>query len=228
MNSDVPLGFDHRYIACEGKLAGLALLLLHGTGGDGDSLLQLGYTLAPGATLVSPTGKVREGELRRFFRRKAEGVFDQEDLALRTRELGEFVRGAAAAYQLDLRRTVAVGYSNGANIASSLMLREPGLLAGAVLFRPMVPFVPEASVTLTGVSVLICAGARDPLLPPGDTERLAEIFRSAGANVDVRLAPAGHELTMGDVTEARGWLSRNFTPGGQSGSVAEAPSDASG
>lgn len=212
MESEVPLGFDHRYIAGEGPLAGLTLLLLHGTGGDGDSLLQLGYTVAPGATLLSPTGKVREGDMRRFFRRLAEGVFDQEDLAFRTRELGEFVRDASVAYHLDRHRVVAVGHSNGANIAASLLLREPSAIAGAVLFRPMLPFTPQPGPLLSGIPVLICAGERDPLVPAGDTERLAEVFRSADADVTVHLAHAGHELAMADVVTARDWLSRNFAP----------------
>ncbi|HEY7899103.1 MAG TPA: alpha/beta hydrolase [Gemmatimonadaceae bacterium] len=212
MDSDVYLGFNHRYIAGEGNLSGLTLLLLHGTGGDGDSLLQLGYTIAPGATLLSPTGRVLEGESRRFFRRLREGVFDQEDLALRTRELGDFVRDAAVAYQLERHRIVAVGYSNGANIASSLMLRQPDVLAGAVLFRPMVPFTPEPAELLSGIPVLICAGERDPLLPPGDTERLAAIFRADDADVTVHVERSGHELAMGDVVAARDWLARNFTP----------------
>lgn len=210
MNPPEPSGFAHRYIAGEGSLAGLTLLLLHGTGGDGDSLLQLGYTIAPGATLLSPAGNVMENGARRFFKRVAEGVFDQEDLALRTRELGEFVHDAARAYDLDRHRIVAVGYSNGSNIASSLMLRRPDTLAGAVLFRPMVPFVPESRVLLSGVPVLICAGAMDPLLPPGDTERLADIFRSADADVTVHVAHAGHELAMGDVIAARDWIARNY------------------
>jgi phospholipase/carboxylesterase len=210
VNSSVPPGFEHRYIAGEGNLAGLTVLLLHGTGGDGDSLLQLGYTLAPGATLLSPAGKVLENGARRFFRRVAEGVFDQEDLALRTRELGEFVREAARAYHFDPHRVVAVGYSNGANIASSLMLRQSDALAGAVLFRPMVPFTPESRVVLSGVPVLICAGEMDPLLPFGDTERLAEIFRSADADVTVHVEHAGHELAMGDVIAARDWIARNY------------------
>lgn len=210
MNSDVPLGFDHRHIAGEGKLSGLTLLLLHGTGGDGDSLLQLGYTLAPGATLLSPTGRVLEGQSRRFFRRLREGVFDQEDLALRTRELGDFVREAAVAYQLEPHRIVAVGYSNGANIAASLLLRQPDVLAGAVLFRPMVPFTPEPAELLSGIPVLICAGEHDPLRPPGDTEHLTEIFRKADADVTVHMEKAGHELAMGDVVTARDWLVRNF------------------
>lgn len=210
MNSDVPLGFDHRFIAGEGPLMGLTLLLLHGTGGDGDSLLQLGYTLAPGATLLSPTGRVREGESRRFFRRLTEGVFDQDDLMLRTRELGAFVRDASIAYHLDRHRILAVGHSNGANMAASLMLRDPGALAGAVLFRPMVPFIPEPGATLSGIPVMICAGEDDPLIPEGDTERLAEIFRDADADVTVNVAHAGHELAMSDVVTARDWISRNF------------------
>jgi phospholipase/carboxylesterase len=214
MDSDIQLGFDHRFIAGEGRLSGLTLLLLHGTGGDGDSLLQLGYTLAPGATLLSPTGRVLEGNLRRFFRRVAEGVFDQEDLLVRTRELGDFVRDAAVAYGTDRHRFVAVGHSNGANIAASLLLRQPDALAGAVLFRPMVPFAPEPSPVLSGVPVLICAGEQDPLVPSGDSEQLAQIFRSCDADVTLHVERAGHELTMGDVVAARDWIARNFTPAG--------------
>ncbi len=209
LNSD-SLVFDHRFIPGEGSFAGVTLLLLHGTGGDGDSLLQLGYTLAPGATLLSPSGRVREGESRRFFRRIAEGVFDQEDLAIRTQELADFVRDAAVVYNLDAKRVVAVGVSNGANIAASLMLRDASLLAGAVLFRPMVPFVLEASVMMSGIPVLICAGERDPIVPRGDNERLAEIFRAADAGVTLNVAASGHELVMSDVTLARDWLKHNF------------------
>lgn len=212
MSSYVPVGFEHRHIAGDGKLSGLTLLLLHSTGGDGDSLLQLGYTIAPGATLLSPVGKVLENGARRFFRREAQGVFDQEDLLLRTRELGDFVRDAAIAYNLDRHRIVAVGYSNGANIASSLMLRHPDVLAGAILFRPMVPFTPTSRVVLSGVPILICAGEMDPLLPFGDTDRLEEIFRSADADVTVHVERAGHELSMGDVIAARDWITRNFEP----------------
>lgn len=214
MDSDIHLGFEHRHVGGDGALAGLTLLLLHSTGGDGDSLLQLGYTLAPGATLLSPTGKVREGESRRFFKRLAVGVFDQEDLAMRTRELSDFVHSAAAAYGLDRHRVLAVGYSNGANIASSLMLRYPETLAGALLFRPMVPFTPETQAPLSGVPILICAGARDPLLRSGDTERLAAIFRSSDADVTVHVENAGHELAMGDVVTGRDWIAKNFEPAG--------------
>lgn len=214
MSPETPAEFLHRFIAGEGELAGLTLLLLHGTGGDGDSLLQLGYTIAPGATLLSPTGRVLEGEARRFFRRLAAGVLDQADLLVRTNELHEFVRSATAEYGLDAHRVVAVGYSNGANIASSLMLRHPDTLAGAVLLRPMVPFVPDEVPLLSGIPVLICAGEKDLLLPPGDTERLADIFRSADADVSIHLQAAGHELAMGDLVAARSWIARNFAPAG--------------
>ncbi|MDQ2890129.1 MAG: alpha/beta hydrolase [Gemmatimonadota bacterium] len=212
MGSTESLLFDHRFIPGDGARAGLTLLLLHGTGGDGDSLLQLGYTLVPGASLLSPSGRVMEGNARRFFRRLAEGVFDLEDLAFRTGQLGEFIRGAARVYDLDRHRIVAIGHSNGANIAASLLLREADVLAGAVLFRPMVPFVPETPPLLSGIPVLICAGARDPMAPQGETDRLANLFRSADADVTVNVANATHDLAMTDVVAAREWLERNFEP----------------
>ncbi len=210
MNSPVELGLDHRFIPGEGATASLTLLLLHGTGGDGDSLLQLGYTIAPGATLLSPTGKVSENGARRFFRRVAQGVFDQEDLALRTAELAAFVRDAVAAYSLDAAKVVAVGYSNGANIAASVLLRDPAVLAGAVLFRAMVPFEHEGVVGLDGTPVLVCSGARDMIMPPGEGDRLAKILSDAGATVTNHIEQAGHELTMGDIREATRWISEHF------------------
>ena len=188
----------------------MTLLLLHGTGGDGDSLLQLGYTLAPGATLFSPTGKVREGESHRFFRRLAEGVFDQEDLTLRTSELIDFVQDAAVAYDLDVRRMIAVGYSNGANIAASVLLREPYVFAGAALLRPMVPFTPETPPKLHQTPVLVCIGALDAIAPREDGERLAAMLRAGDADVTLHTERAGHDLTMGDISAAREWIGRNF------------------
>lgn len=215
MNSPVELGFDHRFIRGERARtsAPLTLLLLHGTGGDGDSLLQLGDTIAPGATLLSPTGQVLENGARRFFRRLAEGVFDQEDLARRTQDLAAFVRGAVAAYQLDPRWIVALGYSNGANIAASLLLAGTGVLAGAVLLRPMVPFTPSPLPALAEVPVLVAIGARDGIVPPAQGEALAELLAAAGAQVHThREMSAGHELTMGDVRTARDWLGAQFGP----------------
>src|SRR5690606_9766709 len=205
------LGFVHRYIppAADGPAAGgTTLLLLHGTGGDENDLLPLGRLLLPGAGMVSPRGKVLENGAPRFFRRLAEGVFDQEDLARRTNELAAFVRAAAETYQLDRDRIVAVGFSNGANIAASLLLRHPGVLRGAVLLSPMVPFEPEQLPDLSGTSVFIGAGRTDPLVPAELAERLADLLRQAGADVTLHWEPGGHAVTREEVEEARQWIAR--------------------
>lgn len=211
MHSPVDLDFDHRYIPGTGPAGRVTLLLLHGTGGEADSLLQLGYTILPGATLVSPAGQVFENGSRRFFRRLAEGVFDLEDLQQRTDDLERFVRAAVHAYALDAEQIVAVGYSNGANIAASLLLQHPGLLAGAVLFRAMVPFVPERVPSLQGTRVLLCAGERDPLIPRVQTETLADLLTSAGADVSLSIDTGDHSLSMHDVRAARDWLATYFS-----------------
>ncbi|HET7584926.1 MAG TPA: VOC family protein [Gemmatimonadaceae bacterium] len=203
------LGFIHRYIppSESGALAGsTTLLLLHGTGGDETDLIPLGRALLPGAGMLSPRGKVLEHGAPRFFRRLAEGVFDQEDLARRTEELAEFVRAAARAYELEADGVVAVGFSNGANIAASVLLRRPGVLRGAVLLSPMVPFEPDVLPHLEGTSVFIGAGENDPIAPRAQTERLAELLRSAGADVTVHWEPGGHAVTQGEVSEAARWI----------------------
>jgi predicted esterase len=157
------------------------LLLLHGTGGNEDDLIPLGRALLPGAALLSPRGQVLDYGMPRFFRRLAEGVFDEPDLRARTAELAEFVEWAATSYAFDPRRVTAVGFSNGANIASSLLLLRPRVLAGAVLFRAMVPLVPEAPPDLRGVRVLIGSGRNDPLVPVSEVERLAAMLQEGGA-----------------------------------------------
>ena len=197
------LGFAHRFYPGE---ADATLLLLHGTGGSEDDLVPLGRDLASGAAILSPRGKVSEYGAARFFRRLAEGVFDQEDLVFRTHELADFVENASEEYGFDLSKLVAVGYSNGANIAASLMLLHPGLLRAAVLFRAMVPFEPEETPDLSGMPVFLSAGRRDRMIPPQNTERLAEILREAGANLDLRWRDTGHPLTYEEVAEARDWL----------------------
>lgn len=214
MNSPLELGFDHRFIPSTAPVAerAPALLLLHGTGGDGDSLLQLGQAISPASALLSPTGNVREAGAPRFFRRMAEGVFDLEDLHLRTRELATFVRSAAAAYSLDPARVVAVGFSNGANIAASLLLSGESVLGGAILIRAMVPFEPTQPVDLGAVPVLLCAGNSDPIATPAETTRLAELLAAAHAHVDIHAEPGGHQLTMGDVRAAATWITRHFVP----------------
>ncbi len=206
------LGFVHRYAPAAG--ADTTLLLLHGTGGNENDLLELGRSLAPHASLLSPRGKVLERGMPRFFRRLAEGVFDQEDLARRTDELAEFISQAAPEYRFDASRLVAVGYSNGANIAASVLLKHPAALAGAVLFHPMVPFEPKEPPVLRGTEVFISAGQNDPLVPRALTERLAELLRIAGAGVTVHWEPGGHELVTGEVDAARGWFDRTFARAG--------------
>lgn len=208
------LGFIHRFVPGEGAAATTTLLLLHGTGGNEDDLLELGDMLLHGATRLAPRGRVLERGMPRFFRRLAEGVFDQEDLALRTDELVEFLRQAAAEYRFGATRIVAVGYSNGANIAASVLLRHPDALAGAVLFHPMVPFEPKEPPVLHGTPVFISGGQLDPLVPFALTERLAELLRASGAHVSVHREPGGHELVAAEVDAARVWLEQAFSAGG--------------
>jgi phospholipase/carboxylesterase/glyoxalase family protein len=205
------LGFVHNYLppADDGELAGgTTLLLLHGTGGDEDNLIALGHMLLPGAALLSPRGKVSEGGALRFFRRIREGVFDQEDLKRRTEELADFIERATATYSLDPSRIVAVGFSNGANIAGSLLLRRPELLQAAVLLAPMVPFEPTQQPKLRGKAVFIGAGRRDTMVPPEQTEKLADLLRRAGADVTIQWESAGHEITKSEVDAAHDWLAR--------------------
>ena len=189
------------------------LLLLHGTGGDEHDLLALGRELAPGASLLSPRGNVLEGAMPRFFKRLAEGVFDLADLERRTKDLAAFVREAAESYDFDLDRITAVGFSNGANIAASVLLRDPELLKRAVLFRAMVPFEPEQPPRLKGTSVYIGAGRLDPIIPQANVERLAAILRDGGAAVTLDWQPAGHGLTKADVDNARYWLEKQAVGG---------------
>jgi len=182
------------------------LLLLHGTGGNERDLIPLGQELDPNAALLSPRGKVLEHGMPRFFRRLAEGVFDLEDLQKRTNELADFVISSAKRYEIDKRQIVAVGYSNGANIAASLLLLRAEVLSAAILFRAMVPLTPEKQPNLSSKSIFIGAGAVDPIVPSSNSKELAQMLRSAGADVTIRFFQSGHELTSGDVNAAREWL----------------------
>ena len=182
------------------------LLLLHGTGGNEHDLLDIGRTITPTANLLSPRGRVLEHGMPRFFRRLAEGVFDEPDLIARTNELADFVSEAAGNYRFDIYRVWAVGFSNGANIAASLLLLHPKRLAGAVLWRPMVPLTPAESPDLTGRQILMANGQADPMVPAENRLRLAALFREAGAQVTESLVPSGHQLTERDIATARDWL----------------------
>jgi phospholipase/carboxylesterase len=203
MSAPAPLDFAHRFVP--GK-SSRTLLLLHGTGGNETELIPLGRALDPEAALLSPRGKVLENGMPRFFRRLAEGVFDQEDLVRRTHELADFIERAAVHYAFAPDKIVAAGFSNGANIAVSLLLLRPETLRAAVLFRAMVPLVPEKLPDLAQVDVWIGAGNQDPLIPPSETWRLVELLRNTRARVTPSFANAGHGLTDSDVETARLWL----------------------
>ena len=198
------LGFVHRWEPRAG--AARTLLLLHGTGGDENDLIGLGDMLDREANLLSPRGQVLENGMPRFFRRLAEGVFDVPDLLDRTEQLAAFVRAASAQYGFPLDGVTAVGFSNGANIAAALLLKYPGLVCQAVLYRAMVPLDEPPAAPLTGTRVFIAAGERDPIIPPANSERLAKILRESGADVTLRWSPVGHQLTPEDVDASREWL----------------------
>lgn len=186
------------------------ILLLHGTGGDENDLVPTGRMLAPGAALLSPRGKVLEGGMPRFFRRLAEGVFDEQDLTRRTHELADFVLEARARYGLP--QPVALGFSNGANIAAAMLLLRPEILAGAVLLRAMSPFAEPPVADLQGKPVLILSGSLDPIVPAENAARLAQALQGAGAAVEHRTLPAGHGLSQADLRLARDWLAALRVP----------------
>jgi len=197
--------FIHEFVP---GISDRTLLLLHGTGGNEHDLIPLGRELDPNAALLSPRGKVLENGMPRFFRRLAEGVFDTEDLKKRTNELADFVAAAAKHYKLAAAQIVAVGYSNGANIAAAMLLLRPEILHAAILFRAMVPLVPENLPDLSSVRVWIGAGDQDPIIPASEAQGLAELLRRAGADVTIRFENASHALTEADVNTARDWLEK--------------------
>jgi len=181
------------------------LLLLHGTGGTENDLLPLANIVAPDANVLSVRGNVLENGMPRFFRRLAEGVFDEEDLIFRTKELNEFLDEAAEKYEFDRENILAIGYSNGANIAASLLFHYENSLKGAMLHHPMVPRRGIELPNLSGTSVFIAAGTNDPICPPEESEELAQLLKNAGAKVEVHWENQGHQLTVTEVHAARDW-----------------------
>ena len=201
------LGFVHIFIPAE-ESTSPTLLLLPGTGGDERDLLPLGRELWPGAALLGVRGKVSEDGMPRFFRRFGVGIFDIEDLKYRTEELARFIDAASERYEFSKTRLIAVGYSNGANIAASLILLDPQYLAAAVLFRAMVPFVPDVIRDFSHLSIFVGAGRMDPIVPSAQVEELGSIFESGGADVTISWRQGGHELAEDDVRAAKNWLSK--------------------
>jgi phospholipase/carboxylesterase len=203
------LSFVHRFEPGT-RLEAPPMLLLHGTGGDENDLLPLGRMIAPGAALLSVRGQVLEHGMPRFFRRLAEGVFDEADVARRAGELADFVDAARKAY--GIAAPIALGYSNGANIAAAMMLLRPRTLSGGILLRAMVPLAKPPQADLSGTSVLIVSGQRDPIIPSENGAQLAAMLTNAGAAVERRVLPVGHELSQTDVTLARQWLENRYAP----------------
>jgi phospholipase/carboxylesterase len=197
------LSFIHRYEpATDPKRP--PLLLLHGTGGDENDLLGLGRMISPGSALLSPRGKILENGMPRFFRRLSEGVFDEEDVRFRANELADFVAEARRAYGLEA--PVAVGFSNGANIAAAMLMLRPEALAGAALLRAMVPLSSAPQVDLAGKRVLMISGAMDPIIPADNSNRLAASLSASGAEVQHQMLPTGHNLSQTDLSLLVKWF----------------------
>lgn len=206
MTSSTRLGFTHKFV--ESKDGNdMVLFLLHGTGGTEDDLIPLAKEINNSAALLSPRGKILENGAPRFFRRLAEGVFDIDDLKFRAAELSDFMEKASDFYKFDLQRVVAIGYSNGANMAATLLLLRPKVVSMAILFRPMVPLVPDTLPDLSNKNIFLSGGLYDPIVPNEDTERLAELFKKCGANAFVHWENSGHELKSEEIVDARNWLS---------------------
>jgi phospholipase/carboxylesterase len=200
------LCFQHRFEPAS-RPGSVPLLLLHGTGGDENDLIPLGQMLSPGAALLSPRGQILENGMPRFFRRLAEGVFDEADVKRRAHDLAGFIEEARHVYHLET--PIAVGFSNGANIATAMLLTHPGTLAGAVLLRAMLPLSDPPPAQLEGIPVLILSGAMDPIAPPANATRLAGLLAAAGAGVQHETVAAGHGLTREDIARAKAWLAVN-------------------
>lgn len=182
------------------------ILALHGTGGDENDLVPLAMQVSPGSAILSPRGKILENGMPRFFKRLAEGVFDREDLIFRTHELADFIASAADRYGFSTDRLFALGYSNGANIAASVLLLRPETIAGGILMRAMVPFQPNALPDLSAKKILLLSGIADNIANEEQTHALEDVFKRAQAMITLIKRPTGHGLTQQDVVEARNWI----------------------
>jgi len=203
------LTFIHRFEPAQ-RLEAPPLLLLHGTGGDETDLLPVGRAVSPGSALLSPRGQVLEHGMPRFFRRLAEGVFDEDDVRRRAHELADFVQAARERY--GIAAPLALGFSNGANIAAAMLLLRPEVLAGAILLRAMVPLTETPKVDLRDKPVLIVSGQFDPIIPASNAAQLAASLARAGATVEHPVLPTGHQLSQADLTIAKQWMSNAALP----------------
>lgn len=199
-----------KHIYKEGKEGKPTLLLLHGTGGTENDLLPIGNFLDPDAGILSVRGEVLENGMPRFFRRLAEGVFDLEDLVKRTEDLNAFIDKAAADYGFDRKNVIAVGYSNGANIAASLMFNYDDALKGAILHHPMVPIRDKELPSLDGTAVFIGAGTNDPICPMDEAKDLQSLLEGAGADVQIHWENFGHSLTQTEIQAAAAWYQNKY------------------
>jgi phospholipase/carboxylesterase len=189
----------------------LTLVLLHGTGGNEEDLIFLGKEIEPNASILSPRGKVLENGMPRFFRRLSEGIFDIEDLKFRTHELADFIQKCSLHYKFDLNQTIAVGFSNGANIAASMLFLRPALLQGAILFRAMVPFLPDDPFpNLSSKKILLSAGLNDPIATRTEIENLYNLFQKTNANIILKWQHSSHNLIQDDLVIAQKWILNKF------------------
>ena len=186
------------------------LFMLHGTGGTEHDLVSIAKYISPASSILSVRGNILENGMPRFFKRLAEGVFDEEDLTLRTRELRDYLNEASVKYSFDRNNVVAIGYSNGANIAASMLFQYENVLRGAVLHHPMVPIRGRDLPKMTSFPVFIGAGKNDPICLPAETVELSEILSVAGADVTIHWEQNGHQLTHSEVEAAQFWFSEKF------------------
>ena len=186
------------------------LLLLHGTGGNELSLMELAENIDERTSVLSVRGNVNENGMSRYFRRIAEGIFDEKDLIFRTKELNGFLDQAAEKYHFDRSNIIAIGYSNGANIAASLLLQYPDSLKAAILHHPMVPLRDIDKKSLDGKAIFIGAGENDPICKPEESKELEEMLKERGARVIVHWENNGHKLTETEAEAAKDWYNKNF------------------
>jgi phospholipase/carboxylesterase len=201
------LGYKYIYI---GSRNSYTLLLLHGTGGSEEDLVPLARAIDPDAGILSPRGKVVENGMHRFFRRLAPGVYDLDDLRYRAEELGDFIEIASHQHGFDRSRLIALGYSNGANIAIATMLLRPGSMAGAILIRPYFPVDLGVKPDLKGKEILITAGEKDPIAPLGSVLELGEKLKALGASVELKVIAADHGIVRSDIETIKTWLPKTY------------------